>query len=139
MASSKPTGRNYSKHSYRTDPISRRVYYFRFSIFGCGYYSSNYPSNTPDKKIIKIFFVRFDIINKLSLVYISVKLLLMAPFYVWKVKIFRSVYYSTQGLTSPLGLDQVQVQVFLDKYLQVQVQVQVLIQVLFKKFLVRKH
>ena len=42
-----------------------------------------------------------------------------------------------QGLTSPLGLDQVQVQVFLDKYLQVQVQV--LIQVLFKKFPVRKH
>ena len=35
-----------------------------------------------------------------------------------------------QGLTSPLGLDQVQVQVFWGKDLQVQVQVQVLIQVL---------
>ena len=66
--------------AYRTDPNSRRVYYFRFSIFGCGYYSSNYPSNTPDKKIIKIFFLRFDIINKLPLVHISVKLFLMAPF-----------------------------------------------------------
>ena len=80
---------------YRTDPISRRVYYLRFCIFGCGYYSSNYPSNTPDKKIINIFFLRFDMINKLPLEHISIKLLLMAPFYVWKVKIFRWGYYST--------------------------------------------
>ena len=81
--------------SYRTDPISRHVYYLRFCIFGCGYYSSNYPSNTSDKKIINIFFLRFDMINKLPLEHISIKLLLMAPFYVWKVQIFRWVYYST--------------------------------------------
>ena len=71
-----------------SEPISRRVYYLRFCIFGCGYYSSNYPSNTPDKKIINIFFLRFDMIIKLPLEHISVKLLLMAPFYVWKVEIF---------------------------------------------------
>ena len=80
---------------YRTDPISRRVYYLRFCIFGCGYYSSNYPSNTPDKKIINIVFLRFDMINKFPLKHVSIKLLLMAPFYVWKVKIFWWVYYST--------------------------------------------
>ena len=42
---------NFEKNMYRTDPISRRVYYLRFFVFGCGYYSSNYPSNTPDKKL----------------------------------------------------------------------------------------
>ena len=44
----------------------------------------------------------------------------------------RELFYhiSLQGLTSPLGLDQVQVQVFWGKDLQVQVKVQVLIQVL---------
>ena len=31
--------------------LSRRLYYFRFYIFECGYYSSNYPSNTSDKKL----------------------------------------------------------------------------------------
>ncbi len=40
------------------------------------------PPDTPDKKIIKIFFLRFDIINKLPFAHIFIKLLLMAPFYV---------------------------------------------------------
>ena len=29
-----------SQNNYRTDPNSRRVYYFRFSLFWCGYYSN---------------------------------------------------------------------------------------------------
>ena len=46
-------------------------------------------------KNINIFFIHFDMIKKLPFEHISVKLLLMAPLYVWKVKIFRWVYYST--------------------------------------------
>ena len=74
--------------NYHTDMISRSVYYFRFCIFGCGYYFRNYPSNKFHKKIVKIWFLRFNIINKLCFEVISIKLLLMAPFHVWKVKIF---------------------------------------------------
>ena len=49
------------------------------------------------KKIIKIFFIHFDMINKCPLQYISVKLLLMAPLYVWKVEIFQCGLYLCAG------------------------------------------
>ena len=45
----------------------------------------------------KLFFLRFDMINKWPLQYISEKLLLMAPFYVWKVEIFQCGLYLSAG------------------------------------------
>ena len=48
-------------------------------------------------KVLKIFFIHFDMINKCPLQYISIKLLLMAPLYVWKVEIFQCGLYLSAG------------------------------------------
>ena len=69
------------KKSYHTRVINCRGYYLFIFNLGAGTIRVATP-NILFLKVLKIFFLHFDIINKCPLQYISVKLLLMTPLYV---------------------------------------------------------